>query len=168
MTGRLAALTDALNFARKYTLTLLDSISSTDWFTMPDNCPSHIAWQVGHLALAEARLVFVRVCGRYADEASILQPQFVTLFGRTTVPSPDPAKHPSPAEIRAVMDRVHDATLLALRDVADADLDAIADGPPHLLCKTKGDFLRWAGYHEMIHAGQIGLIRRLLGAKPLW
>ena len=112
--------------------------------------------------------MFVRVCGRHADEGSVLPPEFVTQFGRTTVPEADPAKNPSPSEIRAVLDRVHEATLLALRDVADADLDTIAAGPPHLLCKTKGEFLRWAGYHETIHAGQIGLIRRMLGAKPLW
>ena len=34
--------------------------------------------------------------------------------------------------------------------------------------KTKIDTLRWCGDHELIHAGQIGLLRRLLGHKPVW
>jgi hypothetical protein len=30
------------------------------------------------------------------------------------------------------------------------------------------EFLRWCGHHEMTHAGQIGLIRRMLGLSPVW
>jgi hypothetical protein len=86
--ARLAILTDALAFARTYTLSLLDTIPQADWFTMPAGCPSHIAWQIGHLALAEARLVYDRVCcGRSQD--GLLPGEFHTLFGRTSIPNPD-------------------------------------------------------------------------------
>jgi hypothetical protein len=167
MPDRLAILTDALAFSRTYTLSLLDTIPQADWFMMPAGCPSHIAWQVGHLALAEARLVYDRVCGGHSQDG-LLPPEFHTLFGRTSVPDPDAAKHPSAAEIRTVFDRVHEATLQALRDVSDAQLDEVAIGPAHRLCRTKVEFLRWAGHHEMTHAGQIGLIRRMLGQSPVW
>ena len=167
MPNRLGTLTDALAFAREYTLSLVDTIPQTEWFQMPPGCPSHIAWQVGHLALAEARLVFDRVClGRSQD--GLLPAEFHTLFGRTSVPDSDPAKHPPAAEIRAVFDCVHEATMQGLRDVADSQLDEMAIGPTHRFCRTKLEFLRWCGHHEMMHAGQIGLIRRMLGAEPVW
>jgi len=39
---------------------------------------------------------------------------------------------------------------------------------PHPLFKTKLESLFWCAHHEMLHAGQIGLVRRLLGEAPLW
>jgi hypothetical protein len=166
--SRIAELTDALIFARQYTVELLDTIPSSDWFTMPTGCPSHVAWQVGHLASAEAWLIFGRACGRLAEIESIRPARLATLFGRTSTPEPDPAKYPSPEEIRKMFDQIHGASLAALRDLQDSDLDEISAGPHHRLCRTKGEFLRWCGYHEMSHAGQIGLIRRMLGATPVW
>jgi len=167
MPSRLDTLTDALVFARDYTLSLVDTIPQSNWFQMPFGCPSHVAWQVGHLALAEARLVYDRVCcGRSQD--GLLPAEFHTLFGRTSIPDPDSAKHAPAAEIRAVFDRVHEATIKGLRDLVDSQLDEMAIGPTHRFCRTKFEFLRWCGDHEMMHAGQIGLIRRMLGREPVW
>jgi hypothetical protein len=165
--NRVALLTDSLVFARDYTLSLVDTIPQSDWFQMPAGCPSHIAWQVGHLALAEARLVYDRVCGGRSQDG-LMPAEFHTLFGRTSVPDPDPAKHPPAAEIRAVFDRVHEFTLRSLPDVAESQLDELVVGPTHRFCRTKFEFLRWCGHHEMMHAGQIGLIRRMLGSEPVW
>ena len=36
------------------------------------------------------------------------------------------------------------------------------------MAQTKLDSLFWCAHHEMLHAGQIGLVRRLLGQAPLW
>ena len=168
MSERIRSLSDSLIFARQYTIAILDTIPRSDWFVMPAGCPSHIAWQVGHLAFAEAGLIIGRVCGRLADVERVRPAAFVQLFGRTSSPEPDPAKNPSASELRAVLDRVHEATLAALREVPDCELDTIAAGPPHRLCRTKLEFLHWTGDHEMLHAGQIGLIRRMLGAAPVW
>ena len=80
---------------------------------------------------------------------------------------PDPAKNPPVAEIRAVFDRVHERLLAELPGFPDADLD----GPilvPHRLCKTKIECVWWCSAHEMLHAGQIGLLRRLFGHAPMW
>ena len=49
--------------------------------------------------------------------------------------------------------------------------DALLDQPtsrPHPRFSTKGGSLAWCAEHEMIHAGQIGLLRRLHGQPPLW
>ena len=34
--------------------------------------------------------------------------------------------------------------------------------------KSKIECLHWCSAHEMIHAGQIALLRRLFGQSPIW
>lgn len=168
MPGRVPALVDALVFARGYTVSLLDSIPESDWFLMPVGCPSHVAWQVGHLAMAEARLIVERVGGRRIVEEGVLPAQYLKLFGRESIPDPDPGKHPSPGEIRGVFDRVHPLALQILKETRDDDLETLVVGTPHRFCRTKLDYAGWVSAHEMLHAGQIGLLRRLLGQKAVW
>lgn len=154
-------------FARTYTLRLLEHVPATDWFRMPAGGVTHVAWQVGHLAMAQFRLVMERVRGPRSDDAYLMPPDFLRRFLRDTVANPDPASYPSPEEIRAVFDRVHTRVLVDLPVVPDADLD----GPvltAHALCRTKIECLNWCSHHEMVHAGQIGLLRRLLGHPPVW
>jgi hypothetical protein len=167
MATRLSLLTDSINFARGYTVELIDTIPQSEWFTMPAGCPSNVAWQVGHLATAEARLLLLRACGRDV-EAEGLPAGYIPLFLRTMVVEPDPARYPPAQEIRAVFDRIHEAALRALKDLGDNDLDTVVEGAQHRLCRTKFEFLRWCSHHEFLHSGQIGLIRRMLGHKPVW
>ena len=42
-----------IQFARDYTQSLLAGIPDDCWFVQPQNVVSHIAWQVGHLAMAQ-------------------------------------------------------------------------------------------------------------------
>jgi hypothetical protein len=168
MPSRVSGFIDALVFARGYTVDLLATIPEADWFVMPAGCPSHVGWQVGHLAFAEARLVVERIGGRTEVGGGALPDDFVRLFARNSVPDTGPANHPSPTEIRRVFDRVHEAALQTLRDTIDADLDTLAVGTPHRFCRTRADYARWVSHHEFLHSGQIGLIRRMLGKGPVW
>ena len=166
--SRIQQFIDALVFARGYTVELLATIPEADWFAVPAGCPSHVAWQVGHLAFAEARLVVERVGGRTEVGGGVLPGDFVTLFARNSIPDAGPANRSTPAEIRRVLDRVHGTALQTLRDTADTDLETLVPGTPHRFCRTKADYARWVSHHEFLHAGQIGLIRRMLGKGPVW
>ena len=77
-----------------------------------------------------------------------------------------PAYSP-PSEIRAVFDRVHARVMAELPAYPDADLD-LPPLMPHPLFTTRIAGLRYAPLHEMIHCGQIALIRRMFGQKPIW
>jgi hypothetical protein len=158
---------EQIAFARRYTIHLLDGIDPADWFRMPAGGVTHVAWQVGHLAFAQYRLALERVRGVRPDDSALLPDDFLRLFARDSVPDADPAKYSGPAEIREVFDRVHEQVLRDLRGHPEADLSTPLP-VPHRLAKTKGEALLWCSHHEMLHAGQIGLLRRLLGHRPQW
>ena len=73
----------------------------------------------------------------------------------------------APQELRAVLDRVHVEALKLLPTLTEAELDQPVDKPPPVFT-TKLGALLWCAQHEMPHAGQIGLLRRLFGKPPLW
>jgi uncharacterized damage-inducible protein DinB len=165
--SRLALLRDQIIAVRKYTARLLEAIDPGDWFRMDQAGVSHVAWQVGHLAMAEYRLALDRVRGQRPEDAALISAQFVQTFGRTSVPNPNPAVYPAVAEIRGVFDRVHQQVLTELATLEPNSLDE-PSLQPHGQFTTKGGALSWCAQHEMLHAGQIGLLRRQFGQPPLW
>ncbi len=165
--NRLELALSQISAARDYTVGLLADIPLQDWFRQPAEGVTHVAWQVGHLAFAEYRLALERVRGPRPEDAELASPEFLKLFGRDSVPHVDPAFYPPAEEIRATFDRVHAQVLRDIPLVPDADLD-LPSVVFHKLFDTRLGALLWCSRHEMLHAGQIGLLRRLLGAKPIW
>src|SRR4051794_7621521 len=92
---------EQIAFARRYTLGLLGGIEPADWSRMPGGGATHVAWQVGHLAFAQYRLALERVRGKRPGDGELIPQEFLRLFGRDSVPDPDPGKYPSPGEVRA-------------------------------------------------------------------
>jgi hypothetical protein len=152
--------------ARRYTLGLLQGLPDADWYRMAGGV-THVVWQVGHLAFAEYRLVLHRVRGPRPEDAALIPAAYTELFGRESVPDAFPNRYPSPAEVRAVLDAVHRQVLADLPALPEAELGTVLV-PPHRVARTKREMLWWCVQHEMIHAGQIGLLRRLLGHAPQW
>jgi uncharacterized damage-inducible protein DinB len=68
-------------------------------------------------------------------------------------------------ETRATLDRVHEQVLRELSALNEDELDHPVPHP-HPFAKTKLTALLWCSHHEMLHAGQIGLLRQL-GHPPL-
>jgi DinB superfamily len=154
-------------FARNYVERQLATIPTTDWFRMPAGEVTHIAWQVGHLAMAQYRLALERLRPRTADDESLISDAFLALFGRQSAPNADASVYPAADEILAVFRRVHDRAIAEAKSYSDADLD-LPPLRPHPLAATRLWCLLWTAQHEMSHAGQIGLLRRRMGFAPLW
>jgi hypothetical protein len=164
--SRLRLAIDQIVFARNYTIELVDLVPAEQWFQMPSGSVSHIGWQVGHLACAEYRMALWRLRDVRAEDALLIPEPFRQLFGAGSVPDPDPAKYPSPTETRAILDRVHEQVLRELSALNEDEVDHPVPHP-HPFAKTKLTALLWCAHHEMLHAGQIGLLRRQLGHPPL-
>ena len=94
--------------------------------------------------------------------------EFRKQFSKGSTPDPDPADNPPPAEIRRYFDRVHQQAMRELPTGTDADAgQEPVDEPLRRCSTTKLGALFFCSLHEMMHAGQIGLLRRLLGKTPL-
>jgi uncharacterized damage-inducible protein DinB len=155
-----------IEFARAYTWGLLDDLPDEAWFRQPAEGITHIAWQVGHLAMAQYGLCLFRIRGRRAEDASLMSGRFRKQFSKGSTPNPSPEENPTPAEIREVLQAVHKR---AMRELAEIDL-AVLDEPveePYAVRATRLGALYFCADHEMMHAGQIGLLRRLLGYAPI-
>lgn len=155
-----------IQFARNYTHTLLDDLQDEDWFCMPDGQISHIAWQVGHLAMAQYALTMIRIRGKEPDDAEFISNAFFKTFKKGTKPLPDPTAYPSLEEIKTVFDAVHAQAMAELPDCSEEELNQPLP-EPHAAFNTKLGSLYFCANHEMLHAGQIGLIRRMIGKDPV-
>ena len=163
---RLSLVISQIRFAREYTLSLLNDLSPEDWFRQPAGGVSHLAWQIGHLAMAQYGLCLFRMRGRAEVDLELMSSSFRKKFSKGTTPDPDPVANPSIAEIRGVFDRVFEQTMLELPSVTESQLDETVD-MPYAAYPTKFGGLLFCSHHEMLHAGQIGLLRRLIGKTPV-
>lgn len=155
-----------IQFAREYTLSLLSDIDEADWFQMPAGIGTHLAWQVGHLTMAQYGLALFRQRGRTPEDAELMSARFRKQFSRGSEPDGDPANNPTPAEIRAVFEKVYAQVQKEAPTFSDAQLDEPVDMPT-MVWPTKLGALHFCAAHEMLHAGQIGLLRRSLGKGPV-
>ena len=165
--NRLQLAIEQIVFARNYTIGLLDQTPMAEWFRQPPGGVSHVGWQVGHIAFAEYRLALWRIRGPQPQDDGLFSQEFLSLFGPNSVPDADQTNYATPTEIRAVLDRVHGQVLRELPGIDEADLDQPVPHP-HPFAKTKLLALLWCAHHEMLHAGQVGLLRRHLGYPPMW
>lgn len=155
-----------IEFSRRYSQGLIADIDDKDWFVMPSGCVTHVAWQVGHLAMAEYGLCLFRIRGRSEDDSQLMSSEFRKQFSKGSVPNADPSSNPSPGEIRDMLSRVHARVLTELQEYTDQQLDSPVD-EPHAVFSNKLGALFFCSAHEMMHAGQLGLLRRLLGKAPI-
>jgi hypothetical protein len=164
--SRIELVGGAIAASRMYTQSLLDAIDSNDWFRMPSEGVTHVAWLTGHMAIAEYSLTLSRIRGPKPEDAELFGDEFRALFGKGSTPVADASAYPFVEEIRAAFDRVHNQALAEIAGYSDDLFDEPTD-PPHPLFTTKGGALLFQPQHEMLHAGQIGLLRRLFGNEPL-
>lgn len=153
--------------ARGYTEDLLNHVEGHDWFRFPAGGVSHVAWQAGHLAICEYGLALKRVRGVKPDDAQHVPADYAKLFGKGSVPVDDPDQYPSIADLRFQMRHIHDLTIAELSAMEESVVLESTSEPPHPMFNTKLGALHWCAQHEFLHAGQIGLLRRQLGAESL-
>ena len=155
-----------IEFTRKYTLSLLKDIDDDLWLVKPAGSPTHLAWQVGHLAMAEFMLTMFRARGKHDNDEQLIPKSFLKLFLKGTTPEDDGSKYPAPPEILEVFHNVHQQLLIEAPTWTDEQLDQPVV-EPRSVCETVLGSMFFCSSHEMLHAGQIGLLRRLHGKAPI-
>ena len=164
--SRLEIAVKNIEFARNYTLGMIDDLNEADWFRQPSEGVTHIAWQIGHLTMAEYALTMLRIRGKEPEDSDTISNNFFRKFQKGTTPNPDASFYPSVDEIRSTFNAVHSQALKELATYSDQELD-VSLPEPHAVFETKLGSVFFCSSHEMLHAGQIGMLRRLMGKTPL-
>lgn len=155
-----------IEFARQYTQVLLDTIPDDRWTEMPGGAKTHVAWQAAHLAVSQYALCIFRQRGPEPEDRDFLPGDWLKRFGKGSTPDADPEANPLPEEIRQVMHTVQETALRELAAYPPEHFEE--DAPePFAVYSTRLGALLFCPQHEMMHAGQIGLLRRLLNLEPL-
>jgi DinB family protein len=162
--ARLEVAIDRIGRARIYTQQFLDNLTPEEYFWAPSGYTTHIAWQIAHVATSQYNLCLRRLRGRIAEDEAIISEQFVDMFKIGSAPVAGEKNNPPLEEIQRVFGAVHDRVLSELPLVDNAELDWPAE-PPHPRFKTKLGAIEYSPLHEYVHAGQIAMLRRLMG-KP--
>jgi len=155
-----------IQFARNYTLELLEATPKEHWFTIPNGLPTHVAWQVGHLTVSQYGLLMFRIRGREPEDLELIPGTFRKAYSRQSTPNQDAATQPSADELFERLQRVHELAMTELKNVDSAVLLESVD-MPYAVYPTKLGAILFCPMHEQIHAGQIGLLRRALGLEPV-
>lgn len=155
-------LAEQIDGGRVWTLKLIADFRDGDWGYQPAPGLAHPLWTCGHLACAQHLLIFDRCLGKPFLDAS-----FAANFPiGAAIRSFDEHAYPKPAEVLETMKTVHERTLAALRGIDERLLEEPAfgaGGQPHPHYHNKLGVIAHCHRHEAFHAGQLAMIRRLLG-----
>ena len=162
----LTAAMGQIEFARRYTLELLDTIPRGQWFTIPNGLSTNVVWQVGHLTVSQYGLLMFRMRGRQSEDLELIPGKFRKAYSRQSLPQSDPASQPSIDELVDKMAEVHRR---AMDEVSRIDPQVLLEAVemPYASYPIKLGAILFCPLHEHIHAGQIGLLRRSLGLEPI-
>ena len=167
LAGRDQALAQ-MQWMRQYTLQLIESVPHDMWYAMPAGSTTHLAWQVGHLAVAQYGLMLFRQRGRVESDMELMPGWLRKNFGRGSTPAPpgDQGKSPSP---ESLLERMHAIHVQACETVAGLSPETLLQPSdmPYVAYPNNLGALLFCPLHESIHAGQIGLLRRLHGLAPI-
>jgi DinB superfamily len=163
---RLQAALERVTIARGFTKQFLVGLTPGEWFWQPPELTTHIAWQVAHLSVAQYRLCLERIRGRMAADDSLMPVAYLERFMLGSQPVAGADNNPPLAEIERVFAGIHQLSLAELAERTDEDMD-VALEQPRPLFRTKLGAIEWCAQHEFVHAGQIALLRRLMGKTPL-
>jgi len=155
-----------IDFARRYTLELLDATPQSRWFEVPPGHVSHVAWQVGHLAVSQYGLLMFRIRGRRPADLDLIPGRFRKTFGRGGKPPADDPQQPTADQLRDRLDQVHRQAMDELAQVEPPTLLEPVD-MPYAVYPCKLGAILFCPMHETLHAGQIGALRRGLGLEPI-
>ena len=151
-----------IDFARRYTRELLDATPTELWFTRIDSVPTFVAWQVGHLAVSQYGLLMFRIHGRRDADLDLIPSKFRKAFGRGSDPAGSSVSQFGADDLLQRLDEVHARSIRGLEGIDPSVLLEPVE-MPYAAYPVKLGAILFCPMHEQIHAGQIGLMRRVLG-----
>ncbi|MCU0721924.1 MAG: DinB family protein [Pirellula sp.] len=153
-------------FARDYLKSLYETVPYDRWYEVPSGAISSIAWQIGHLTVAQYGLMLFRQRGRAENETELMPGPFRKKFAKGTDPTKLTAESYTPEDLLRQMEVVF---LESITLCSNLSAEALWEPTemPYACYPRKLGALMFCPLHEMLHAGQIGVLRRSLGFEPV-
>lgn len=153
-------------WARQYSLALIQTIPEPLWYVIPAGLSTHLAWQVGHLGVAQYGLMLFRQRGRAEGDVTLMPGWLRKQFGRGTQAMTNSDNLPKPGVLMEHLDAIHRQ---AIDEVSRSTAERLREACeiPFCVYPNKLGALMMAPIHEGIHAGHIGSLRRAHGLDPL-
>ena len=153
--------------ARRRVKDFTDDLTPDEWFWHPAEYTTHVAWQVGHLAVSEYNLCLRRVRGRTQADESLIPDAFIEHFKLGSQPVAGSGELSADRRDQARVRR-------GARPGAQGVGSALGRGARTFPSSSRTRCSRRSSArsttpssHEMVHNGQIGLLRRLMGKPAL-
>jgi hypothetical protein len=141
----------------------LQGFTNAELFVRPTPGANHLAWQIGHLIVAERSLVLGQLP---SAEMPSLPEGFAASYKSDAAKLDGPEGFETLAEYLALFSAMRAGSIAAITTLTDADLDRPTVGPLAGFAPTLGGVLLLVANHALLHCGQITVVRRLLG-KPV-
>jgi hypothetical protein len=156
------AIISNLHSSRYIMTRYLQDLSDADLLVRPHPDAHHSAWQLGHLILSECHMVR-GVSPQYAfdlpteciakhDKAAASRSQLADFYTKDTYLS--------------LMEQVREATFSAVKHFSQDDLSLPGPEAMRSYAPKVGSVFLAIANHEMMHSGQLAVVRRVLG-KPV-
>ncbi len=153
----------SLDFARHMLLNLLEGTPEDLWFHIPIPDGNHTAWIAGHVAWEDDDCLRSLIDGR----DSTLPQAWHDCFGTGSQPTPNAADYPDIADLRAKLNESREAFKSFFAASVDK-LDAPVPKQLHGFAKDFASLMHAVACHEMVHVGQLTVIRKSLKLKPVF
>ena len=154
---------NALDFSRGFTMKLLEATPDDAYLKVPCEGGNHPLWIVGHLAATDDAFQTM-----LAGSTSTLSESWGKLFGMGSKPVCDAAAYPSRDEIVAALEPTRSSLKSWLGSLSDEQLLEPIEGDLGQFAKNHATLMATIAWHEGLHAGQLGVVRRSLGMPPLF
>jgi hypothetical protein len=142
----------------------LGDLSDTEMLVRSVPGANHAAWQIGHLVVAESRLVNAAVPGAVpaAPEG------YTDKFNKETAKNDDPNFFPKKAELLENLTKARGATIAWAQTLKPVDLEKTIPPPTDRFAPNVGLLLHALPLHVGMHLGQFQVLRRKLGRPVLF
>jgi hypothetical protein len=142
----------------------LDDLKDSDLLVRAVPNSNHIAWQLGHLIVAERSMMEELFPG----SMPALPAGFAEKHSKDMATSDDPKGFLKKDEYLKLYDQVRSGTLKGIEKLTEGDLDKPAPERFRSFAPTIASVILMQPAHWTMHAGQWAIIRRKLGKPPLF
>ncbi|MDG1897207.1 MAG: DinB family protein [Fuerstiella sp.] len=154
----------SLNLPSFVVPTYLQDLSDEQLLIRPHEGANHIAWQLGHLIVAEHSLNNM-VC---PDSMPPLPDGFTEKHEKETASSDAPGDFCTKDEYLRLLEEQRAATLALLDKLSDEELEKPAPEKIQQFGATVGAVIGGQSAHWMMHLGQWVIVRRQLGKEAIF